>query len=148
MANTATGTRIDPYAGFNFRVMIDGITAAGFSECYGLTSETDVIEYREGTDKSNTVRKLPGLNRFSPIILKRGVTADKALWQWRKLVMEGTIQRSNGSIVLLGADGNPVNQWNFTNGWPAKWDGPSFNAKGNAVAIETLEIVHEGLDWA
>jgi phage tail-like protein len=141
-----TATRNDPYAGFNFRVEIDGITAAGFSECSGLTTETDVIEYREGTDAPLSVRKLPGLTRYSPIVLKRGLTADKSLWQWRQNIIQGTIDRRSGSIVLIDAAGNDVVRWNFQNGWPAKWEGPVLNAKANDVAIETLEIVHEGLE--
>lgn len=143
-----TSQRNDPYAGFNFLVEIDGITAAGFSECSGLTTDTEVIEYREGGDKTNSARKLPGLTRYGPIVLKRGLTADKSLWQWRRSVINGTIERKSGSIVLLDGARNEVARWTFREGWPAKWEGPQLNAKGNDVAIETLEIVHEGLDWA
>jgi phage tail-like protein len=142
-----TASRKDPYAGFNFLVEIDGVTAAGFSECSGLTTDTEVIEYREGNDKANTVRKLPGITRYGPIVLKRGFTGDRSLWQWRLSVINGPIDRRNGSIVLLDETRNEVARWNFQNGWPAKWDGPSLRAKGNDVAIETLEIVHEGLEW-
>src|SRR5437588_12415463 len=95
-----TGGRNDPYAAFNFLVEIDGVTRAGFSECTGLTSETDVIEYRTG-NLTNTVTKLPGLKKFSNITLKRGYTADKALWNWRKLVMDGKTQRQPGAIGLI-----------------------------------------------
>lgn len=142
-----TAQRDDPYAGFNFLVEIDGITAAGFSECSGLTTDTDVIEYREGNEKANSVRKLPGLTRYRPIVLKRGLTTDKSLWKWRQSVISGSIERKSGSIVLLDGARNEVARWNFREGWPAKWEGPRFRAKGNEVAIETLEIVHEGFDW-
>lgn len=140
--------RSDPYAAFNFLVEIDGVAAAGFSECSGLTTETEVIEYREGTDKRNSVRKLPGLTRFSPVVLKRGLTADKSLWAWRQSVVDGTLRRANGAIILLDEARNEVARWIFRDGWPSKWEGPHFRAKGNEVAIEMLEITHEGLEWA
>jgi len=142
------GTRNDPYAGFNFRVEINGIVAAGFSECSGLTTDTDIIEYREGSDNPLTVRKIPGLTHYSSIVLKRGLTADTSLWQWRQNIIKGTIDRRNGAIVLLDGAANEVARWNFQNGWPAKWEGPHLRAKASDVAIETLEIVHEGFEWS
>lgn len=116
--------RPDPYKVFRFRVEIDGLTAAAFSEVSGLESETIVVEYRTGTDP-NFSRKLPGLTKFSNIILKRGIT--------------------DGSIILLDDSGQEKVRWNFRNGWPSKIQGPHFNAHGSDVAIETLEIAHEGL---
>src|SRR5712691_12934812 len=141
----ATGSRIDPFSGFNFLVEIDGVTVAGFSECSGLTTETDPIEYRNGNEDI-TVRKLPGLKKFTNISLKRGYTASKELWEWRKKVMEGKTERKSGSIVLLNEARQPALHWNFRDGWPRKWDGPTLNAKTNEVAIETLEIAIEGLE--
>lgn len=138
--------RIDPYAAFNFRVEIDGVPAAGFSECHGLDVSVDVIEYREGTDKAFSARKLPGQVRYSPIVLRRGLTQDKSLWQWFQSVVSGQVERSNGSIVLMDAAHNEVLRWNFIAGWPSKWEGPALNAKSNEIAIETLEIQHEGLE--
>lgn len=138
--------RNDPYGAFNFVVEIEGIAVAGFSECSGLTAETAVIEYREGNEVAG-VRKLAGLTKFAAIVLKRGITKDRDLWNWYKNIINGNTDRRNGSIVLLGNDRSPVARWNFTNGWPAKWEGPHLKAKGNEVAIETLEIEHEGLDY-
>lgn len=138
--------RNDPYGAFNFIVEIDGLAVAGFSECSGLTAETTVIEYREGNEKAG-VRKLAGLTKFAPIILKRGITKERDLWNWYKNIINGNTDRRNGSIVLLGNDHTPVARWNFTDGWPAKWEGPHLKAKGNEVAIETLEIEHEGLEY-
>jgi phage tail-like protein len=139
-----TGKRDDPYGAFNFLVEIDGITVAGFSECSGLTTETDPVEYRNGNEDI-TVRKLPGLVKYSNITLKRGFTKAKELWQWRKKVLEGKTDRKSGSIVLLDEGRKEALRCNFVHGWPRKWEGPTFNAKNNEVAIETLEIVHEGL---
>lgn len=141
----ATGERIDPYRGYNFLVEIDGITRAGFRECSGLDSTQDPIEYREGNEKPLTARKLPGLIKYSNISLKRGITDDVELWDWRKTVMDGKVERKNGSIVLLDDTGEEKARWNFVNAWPTKWTGPTFNATGNEVAIETLDIAHEGV---
>jgi len=141
----ATGNRRDPFRSFNFKVEIDGITRAGFRECSGLDASQDPIEYREGTE-GPTARKLPGLSKYSNISLKRGMSDDQDLWNWYKQASTGNIQRRNGSIVLLDDDGkNEKARWNFREAWPTKWTGPSFNSTGNEVAIETLEIAHEGL---
>ena len=139
-----TGSRNDPYAAFNFLVEIDNVTVAGFSECSGVNTETDAIEYRNG-DTDITVTKLPGLKKFGNITLKRGFTASKELWEWRKKVLDGRTERQSGSIVLQNEAREEALRWNFREAWPRKWEGPSFNAKTNEVAIETLEIVCEGI---
>jgi phage tail-like protein len=138
----------DVYKGFNFLVEIDGITQAGFQEASGLDSTVALIEYREGSDKSS-VRKLGGLNSFSAISLKRGVTDSTDLYQWHLNTVNGpTPDRRNGSIVLLDETGAEKIRWNFHLAWPSKWTGPSFNATSNSVAIESLEIQHEDLQRA
>ena len=138
------GSRKDPFRSYLFLVEIDGITRAGFRECSGLDSSQDVIEYREGNDPL-TARKLPGQVKYSNITLTRGLTDDAQLWEWRKKATDGNVERKNGSIVLLDETGTEKLRWNFVNGWPIKWGGPSLNASGNEVAIETLEIAHEGV---
>jgi phage tail-like protein len=140
--------RQDPFTGLNFRVEIDSIPVAAFAECSGLSSETDVIEYREGTDRQATPRLLPGLTRYGPIVLRRGVTTNRDLWNWRKTVIDGAVQRLNGAVILLDAEHNPVARWNFSEAWPRKWEGPVLRAGGNEVAIETLEIVCERIELA
>ena len=141
----AGSNRNDPYKRFNFLVEIDGVQVAGFSECSGLSTETDVIEYREGNERGG-VRKLPGLTKYANIVLKRGFTRSRELWNWRKVVIDGGVERRSGAIVLLGENHVPVARFQFREGWPAKWEGPSLNAKSSEVAIETLEIAHEGLE--
>ncbi len=141
----ATGVRKDPLKGYNFLVEIDGITRAGFRECSGLDSAQDPIEYREGNEKFLTVRKLTGLVKYSNISLKYGITDDQELWEWRTKAVDGTVERKNGSIVLLDDVGEEKMRWNFREAWPTKWTGASFNATANEVAIETLEIAHEGV---
>lgn len=138
------GKRVDPYANFNFHVEIDGITRAAFHEVSGFDSSVDVIEHREGGD-ATTPRKLPGMTKHANIVLKRGITDDAQLWQWHADVVKGNVRRKNGSIVLLDHMGQEKVRWNFFEAWPAKWTGPSLTAEGNDVAIETLELAHEGM---
>jgi phage tail-like protein len=139
-----TGDRTDPYGAYNFLVEIDGITRAGFRECSGLDSSRDPIEYREGNE-SLTVRKLPGLAKYSNITLQRGITDDAELWAWHKQALDGQVERKNFSIVLLDDAREEKVRWNLREAWPTKWTGPSFNATGTEVAIESLEIAHEGV---
>jgi len=142
-----TGQRIDPYANFNFLVEIDGITRAAFHEVSGFDSTIDVIDHREGGENT-TLRKLPGMTKHSNIVLKWGLTDDAELYNWHRDAVQGRVSRRNGSIVLLDRQGQERMRWNFVNAWPSKWDGPDFNAEGNDVAIETLELAHEGISRA
>ena len=142
------GSRTDPYSRFNFLLEIGGVTQAGFSEVSGLVSETEVIEYREGGDKRNTPRKIPGLTRYGNLVLKRGLTNDHSLWDWRNNLVNGVADRRNVSLVLLDEGRNEVLRWNFFNAWPCKWEGPLLRAKSNEVAIEALELAHEGIELA
>jgi len=103
----------------------------------GLTTETTVIEYREGNERATT-RKIPGLTKYSNIVLKRGITKDRSLWNWRKTVIDGATLRTSGSIILLDESRQEVARWNFREAWPCKWEGPALNAKSGEVAIETL----------
>jgi phage tail-like protein len=142
-----TGDRNDPYSAFNFLVEIDGVTVAGFAEVGGLTTETDIVEYRNG-DEDITVRKLPGKAKYTQISCKRGYTKSRELWEWRRLAITGRTERKSGTIQLLDEARQPALKWNFREAWPSKWEGPALNAKNNEVAIETLEIAHEGLELA
>lgn len=143
----ATGQRVDPYRNFSFLVEIDGITQAGFSDASGFGASTDPIEYREGGE-TKTVRKLPGLTKYTNITLKWGLTDSRELYDWYRDVVNGKIERKSGSIILLDLEGNEKVRWNFFEAWPTKWDGPDFTAKGNDVAIETLELAHERVERA
>lgn len=136
--------RDDPYGAYNFLVEIDGMTVAGFSECSGLGAETAVIEYREGSDKGG-VRKLPGLTKFTNVTLKRGLSTSRELWQWHRTVASGRVERRACLIVVLDNERTPVARYHLENAWPMKYEGPRLKATGNDVAIETLEIAHEGL---
>ncbi|MCP4304294.1 MAG: phage tail protein [bacterium] len=140
-----TDERTDPYRGFNFRVEIHGEEIGAFSEVSGLTAEGDPVEYREGEDKTNTVRKLVGLRKYTNITLKRGYTKNNALWLWYKNIANGDNDRRSGSIVLMDEAGKDAMTWLFENAWINKIEGPTLNASGNEVAIESAELCHEGL---
>ena len=143
----ATGDRVDPYRNFTFLVEIDGVTQAGFSDCSGFSASSDPIEYREG-GFTNTVHKLPGLIKYTNITLKWGLTDSRELYDWFRDIVNGRIVRKNGSIVVLDLEGQEKVRWNFFSGWPTKYDAPDLTAKGNDVAIETLEIAVEKLERA
>jgi phage tail-like protein len=144
----ADDIRTDPYGPFNVLVEIDGVGTFGFSEVSGLTTDTNVAEYREGDEESggqSPTRKPPGLIKYTNIVLKRGFTKNLSAYNWRLLVIEGKTSRASGSITLLDEARNPALRWNFRQGWPTKWEGPALNDKTNEIAIESLEIAHEGL---
>jgi phage tail-like protein len=143
----SVGTRVDPYRNFNFLVEIDGITQAGFSDVTGFDVTVEPVEYREG-GQVTSMRKLPGKPKFGNITLKRGLTDSAELYEWFRDVSTGVIERRSGSIILLDLEGQEKLRWNFFDAWPTKWDGPDFSAKGNEVAIETLELVVERLERA
>ena len=98
----------DPFRGFRFKIELGSvIKSGGFRECSGLDASNDAVDYREGVDET-TIRKMPGLKKFSNITLKRGITDDMDLWKWRKQVMDGDIEkaRMNGSIILIDDKGD------------------------------------------
>ncbi len=138
--------RNDPYRNFRFLVEIDGITQAGFSEATIPDTSQDPIEYREGNE-SPTARKIPGLIKYGNVTLKWGIADSLDLYDWRKLVEEGKMKdaRRNVAIILMDEEGNSKSRWEFSDAWPNKYDAPDLSAKGTDIAIETLEIVHEGM---
>ena len=138
----------DPYLVSNFRVEIDGVTSASFSEVVGLDVSIDVVDYRTGTSPQSTAEKLPGLARYQNITLKRGLTQNADLWNWGKDILNGVADKRNLAIVLQDAQHNEVLRWNVRNGWPCKWSGPVLNAASNDIAIESIEICHDGIELA
>ncbi len=137
--------RNDPYPAFNYLIDIGGITAGGFSEVSGLDAEVQPIDYRNG-DEDFVARKLPGLKRFSNIVLKRGLIGNLDLFKWLNTAMIGAVDRREGAIILRDEQRNEVMRWKFTRGWATKLTGPSFKGDGNAIAVESLEIAHESLE--
>ncbi|MBW3633255.1 MAG: phage tail protein [Chloroflexi bacterium] len=137
--------RVDPYRSFNFRVEISGTTTASFRECSGLSTDGDAVDYREGTDP-NTMRKLPGLRKYANVVLKRGYTQNLELWGWYGNITNGIADRRTVSIILMNEEHEDVLRWELAFAWINKLEGASFNAAASEVAIETIEIVHEGLN--
>lgn len=137
------GQRKDPFRSYRFRVEIDGMVY-GFSDATGFESTVDVVDYREGSDPTH-FRKLSGLTKYSNITLKWGNTDSLDLYKWYKSVIDGDIQRKNMSITVLDEMGNDKSRWEIEGAWPTKYKAPDFNAKGNEIAVESLEIVHEGI---
>ncbi|WP_292388418.1 phage tail protein [Methanosarcina sp. UBA5] len=136
--------RQDPYRQFRFRVEIGSIKL-GFSECTFADTTTDPVEYREG-DELPIFRKLSGLTKYGNITLKWGITDNMELFNWRQQIIDKGAEnnRKDMSIILINEAGEDKARWEITRAWPSKYDPVDFNAKGNEVAIETLEIVHEG----
>ena len=133
---------------FSFHVELDGVDIGAFKEASGVESETEIIEYKEATEKGKMIiRKVPGAMKWSDITLKKAIDDSTALWDWRREVEDGQIDaaRRNGSIVLYDSEQTEVARWNFESGWPSKWKGADLNAGEDQVAVEEITITHEGL---
>lgn len=140
------GARRDPFPAFQFVVEIDGVTAATFKEVSGLDGSVDVIEYREGADVSTTSRKIPGLVRYANVILSRGLTDSRDLYEWWNAIVSGKADRRAAAIVLLDSERNPVRRWNLRAAWPARYAVSALDAATSDLVIETLELAHEGFE--
>ena len=137
--------RATPYGNFNFQVQFEGIEA-GFSEVSGLGSETEIIEYRNGNSPVFSTIKLPGLTKYGNVTLKRGLTGNLDLWEWRKAIIAGQPDRRDGRILLLDEAGTVVVTWKLFSCWPAKLMGPDLAASGNEIAIEVLELATDRIE--
>lgn len=129
-----------PYKAFNFRVEFEGISGLSCSEISGLSFETDPVEYREGDEAYLHVRKLYGLRKFTNLQFKRGITTDLQLWAWYQEILNGPAALRDGAIILTDELQVDRLRWSFRNSFITKWEGPSFNATSNDVAIEMIEL--------
>ncbi|MBI9044430.1 MAG: phage tail protein [Anaerolineaceae bacterium] len=137
--------RTDPYKTFNFLVEIESLVVGGFSEVSGLQAEIDVKKFREG-GLNEYIHQKPGpANYPSNLVLKRGLADLVTMWDWYMEVAQGIIIRENGSIVLRDDTGKETWRWNFIQAYPVRWIGPNLRASTAEVAVETLELVHNGL---
>jgi phage tail-like protein len=137
-----------PYRNNRFLLEIEGVARAGFSTANLPANSTEVIEYREGDEKQPTPRKLSSLNSYDNLTLEGGTARDAmALFEWRKKVEDGKADeaRTTVAVVLQDEEGNPGARWEFRNAWPSNYDAPDLDATGNEVAIESIEVVHEGM---
>ena len=140
--------RMDPLNATMFALSILKGGQGTFRECSGLGSESEMIEHRAATsDGKIIVYKIPGNLKWETVVLKRGVTDDMAIWDWRKKVEEGDVTgaRTDVTITLYNQAHDAVAEWTCDNAWPVKVSGPSFNAGGNDLAVEELHLAHEGM---
>lgn len=131
---------------YRFKVTLDEIEAADFVEADGLTAQRDVVEYHEGGENTHH-HKLVGPTRFSNIVLRHGTSNSTELWDWIKKAIDGEVKRKNGSIIALKRNGEPAGlRWDFKNAWPCRYEGPRFKAAVSEMAIEVLELAHDGFE--
>jgi phage tail-like protein len=145
-------TRDTPFGAYNFLVEFDGNEAAGsalggFSDVSGLGTEITLMEYRQGNDRENRVRKIPALHKASDVTLKRGIMGLTNFWQWVSVTRADPTHKRNVSIALQDEVGNIVLKWKLVNARPMKWTGPTLAAKGGSdVAMEELVLASEGVE--
>jgi phage tail-like protein len=146
MTQAVDTSREDPLVGCRFKIDVGGVITGYFTECSGLGSETEIIEQKVANDKGvEVVMKVAGRLKWGDITLKRGITSDMQVWDWRKKVEEGDVNgaRRNGSVVMYDQSLAERARWDFMNAWPSKVSGPSPKADSNEIGIEELVIVHE-----
>jgi phage tail-like protein len=147
MADNGPGNRKDPLPVFCFRVSLGNGMDAFFKSVSGLKYETESIPVREG-GANDTTFMLIGATKWSPLVLKAGFTSSSALLQWREEWIAGTMTRiESGTITQLDTSLQPTAEWTFFRGWPTKWEVSEFDASKSELAIETLELTHEGLKF-
>ncbi len=133
-----------PHGKFRYKVEIDGLDAGGFSEVTGFDASIDVMEYREG-DMVQTPMKIPGLKKYGNITLRQGLADSMVLYEWIAEGVNGAVNRKTITITLLDEEEAPAASWQVINAWPMRYTAPDFNATSSEIAIETLEIAHEGM---
>ena len=134
----------DPNLGLRFWIELGSVQIAVFKECSPITIETVMFEYQEGGLNTYT-HKLPTNTKYQNVTLKRGLDESQDLYRWYMKAVNGQIERQKISIIVYDSLGNEVRRWNLQGAYPCKWTGPELKADTGAIAIETLEIAHEGI---
>lgn len=138
-----------PLPKFYFTVKVGDLLGEGFQEVSGLDVEAQIIEYRHGNSKEFSTIKMPGIKKYGNITLKKGIfKGDNKFWAWFEKIKMNTIERQAVTISLLNEEGAATMVWTLKNAWPTKITGTDLKSDGNEVAVETLEIAHEGLTIA
>ncbi len=127
-----------------FHIEIDGVIQGGFKSMSGLGSKQDVIEYKLGGDRS--VRRKPGRVSYNNIVMEKGYTTGKELFDWSKSMLEGEDLRKNGAIIVLEDDGSQAARWDFFRAWPVSWEGPALTAGAAESAVEKVELAVEWIE--
>ncbi len=134
----------DPYMAYNFAVEIGGVVIGGFSEVSGLSSEINLESYEEG-GLNDYVHQFPKHTTYPNLVLSRGLVNIDLFYTWYQATSQGLIQQLNGTILLLNSQQIPVMWWTFKKAYPVKWEGPQFNAGSDEIAVEKIELVHQGI---
>ncbi len=137
--------RRDPLRNCRYRVEIDGLPETSPCRISGIEAAVEAIRYREGSDVLQ-VRQLGGIPNYGPLVLTYGLTQSKELFDWFSAGLQGKVEPRNVSIIALDMEGKDLARWKLVNAWPAKYQAPSFEGRGNEVAVETFELVYEGLE--
>jgi phage tail-like protein len=143
----------DPSPSFRYHLKIQGIEVARFSECSGLDFETEVFDYKEGGLNSR-LHRFPTRWKFNNLVLKKGIAEDgQPLWDWAESMVKnantGKFETHTVTITLFDVEGkNPVRTWTYMDAYPIKWAATALTADQNAIAIETLTLAHQGMDFA
>jgi len=141
--------REDPLVGFHFALDIQGVVKGYFTECSGIGSEHEVIDHKVVTETGKeVVIKVPGRLKWENIVLKRGITSNMDVWDWRKKIEDGLVDknRHNGTITMFDQSLKPVAKWEFVGAWPVKVTGPQPKSDSNEIGIEELTIAHEHIE--
>jgi phage tail-like protein len=139
----------DPLIASHFALEVQGVVSAFFREASGFNNTSQVVTHQAVDAQGRSiVQKIPGDLTWSDLVLRRGITDDKGLWDWRQKVIDGKVNeaRANGSIIMYNQEHTEIARFNFKNGWPSAWKGPDVNAMEQSVAIEEISIAHEGLE--
>jgi phage tail-like protein len=144
MSSNSNSNRVDVTGAFRFKIEIDGILEGSFNEVSGLQIETEFEEYSEG-GLNEYIHRFPKKTKYPPLVFKRGILQSNELWLWYEGFNSGKIKRKSGAIILNHYDGSVLGRWNFEEAYPIKWIGPQLSASKSDIAIETLEIIHNGI---
>jgi len=134
-----------PYKKYRYRLEIEGIEQAGFSEVSAPDASIEPIKYREGDYPHTGYIKMPGLIEYSNVTLKWGISDATEFFEWISNVAAGTIERKTVTIILIDDEGGDKCTWVLENAWPCKYTAPDFSASSNEVAFESIELAHEGM---
>lgn len=147
---SAQSQTVWPISKFYFSVEVtDSVIGTAFQEISGLDVEAQIIEYRNGNNPVFSTIKMPGIKKFGNVTLKKGVfVKDNKFWDWFNQIKMNIIKRQTVTIKLLDEGGNGTMTWTLTNAWPTKITSTDMKSDGNEVAVETLEIAHEGVTIA
>jgi len=145
--STVSAAGHDPYMAYNFAVEVGGVVIGGFSEVSGLSSEIKLESYEEG-GVNGFVHQFPKNTTYPNLIFTRGLVHTDLFFTWYQATSEGLIQQLNGTILLLNSQRLPVLWWTFKKAYPVKWEGPSLKAQNDEIAVERIELVHQGISKA